>query len=178
MSKDNPQTPAEEIIPYLSFPSLRDTHRELLKQKREERKDSDATNEAFWPDVQEFLQRGEAAGAFLDDDEERLSSQNLLDYWHNQLYHAGLEGPEAILAEFDPTTQPEIPDKKGNCRVVLRGTTTQPSCPVLHHWPDWLAYSNRNLPQLKNGFLNKLICCGKVRIVYRSWSMNLTRCQR
>jgi len=109
MSKDKSQTPeAEEIIPFLSFPSLRDTHRELLKQKREERKE----NEPFWADVQEFLQRGEAAGAFLDDDEERLSAQNLLDYWHNQLYHAGREGPEAILAEFDPTTQPEIPDSR------------------------------------------------------------------
>ncbi len=112
MSKDNPQTPEEEVIPFLSFPSLRDTHRELLKQKREERKESEEANETFWADVQEFLQRGEAAGAFLDDDEERLSAQNLLDYWHNQLYHAGLEGPEAILTEFDPTTQPEIPDNR------------------------------------------------------------------
>lgn len=112
MSIDNPQAPEEEIIPFLSFPSLRDTHRELLKQKRAKQNKSEAGNEAFWADVQEFLQRGEAAGAFLDDDEERHSAQNLLDYWHNQLYHAGKEGPEAILAEFDPTTQPEIPDNR------------------------------------------------------------------
>ena len=111
MSKEIPQTPEEEIIPFLSFPSLRDTHRDLLKQKRE-RKGSVAGDETFWANVQEFLQRGEAAGAFLDDDEERDSAQNLLDYWHNQLYHAGREGPEAILSEFDPTTQPEIPDSR------------------------------------------------------------------
>ena len=112
MSKENQQMPEEEIIPFLSFASLRDTHRELLKRRRAEGKEISSTNNEFWDDVQEFLSRGEAAGAFLDEDEERLSSQNYLDYWHNQLYHAGLEGPEAILAEFDPTTQPEIPDSR------------------------------------------------------------------
>ncbi|MCA9921700.1 MAG: SUMF1/EgtB/PvdO family nonheme iron enzyme [Anaerolineales bacterium] len=108
MSTDKLQTP-EEIIPFLSYLSLRDTHRELLKRRREEQ---DNENTSLWDDVKDFLQRGEAAGAFLDIDEERQGAQNLLDYWHNQLYHAGLEGPEAILAEFDPTTQPEIPDSR------------------------------------------------------------------
>lgn len=109
---EDPAEKAEsELIPFLSFTSLRDTHKELLKQRREE-KEEDAQNEQFWTAVQEFLRRGEAAGAFLDSDQERQGAQNLLDYWHNQLFHEGIEGPEAILADFDPLTQPEIPDSR------------------------------------------------------------------
>lgn len=105
MSTDN----TEELVPFLSFASLRDTHRDLLQERRKENRD-DWNSATFWTAVQEFLRRGEAAGAFLDSDNERQAAQNLLDYWHNQLFHAGVPAPDAILAEFDPYTQPEIPD--------------------------------------------------------------------
>ena len=98
--------PEEEIIPFLSLVSLRDTHSELLKERRQ----SEPTA-AFWGQVTEFLQRGQAGGAYLDDDGERATAQSLLDYWENQLFHANLEPPETILAEFDPTVFPEIPDR-------------------------------------------------------------------
>ncbi len=103
-------TTSEEFIPFMSFTSLRDAHRALLKQRRRAR---EATGEdGFWAEVTEFLHRGEAAGAFIDNTDDREAAQSLLDYWHNQLFHAGKETPEAILDDFDATTQPEIPDSR------------------------------------------------------------------
>ena len=96
----------EETFPFLSITSLRSTHRELLQERR----DNGETSE-FHAAISEFLRRGEAAGAYLDEDEDRWAAQNLLDYWENELYHAGLEPPECTLAEFDPDLQPEIPDE-------------------------------------------------------------------
>ncbi|MAT95993.1 MAG: hypothetical protein CL608_02400 [Anaerolineaceae bacterium] len=101
-------TTTEEFIPFMSFTSLRDSHRALLKQRRQAKEDAD--EDGFWVEVTEFLHRGEAAGAFIDNTEDREAAQSLLDYWHNQLFHAGKETPEAILSDFDATTQPEIPD--------------------------------------------------------------------
>jgi formylglycine-generating enzyme required for sulfatase activity len=100
----------EDFIPFMSFTSLRDSHRALLKEKR---KGKDADKETqFWAEVTEFLHRGEAAGAFIDNTEDREAAQSLLDYWHNQLFHAGEDTPEAVLQDFDATTQPEIPDSR------------------------------------------------------------------
>jgi len=103
-------TTSEEFIPFMSFTSLRDSHRALLKQRRKTKEE--AEEDAFWAEVTEFLQRGEAAGAFIDNTDDRETAQGLLDYWHNQLFHAGKETPEAVLDEFDATTQPEIPDSR------------------------------------------------------------------
>ena len=101
---------SEDFIPFMSFTSMRETHRVLLKQRRKER---DTTEQAeFWAEVTDFLHRGAAAGAFIDNTEDREAAQSLLDYWHNQLFHAGEETPEAVLTEFDATTQPEIPDSR------------------------------------------------------------------
>lgn len=111
MSTDEQNIPDTEFVPFLSFMSLRDTHRELV-MKRRDAGDEVANDTELWTAVYEFLQRGEAAGAILDEDEEREAAQNLLDYWVNQLFHAGREGPDAILVPFDPTTQPEIPDHR------------------------------------------------------------------
>ena len=104
------ETTSEDFIPFMSFASMRDTHRALLKQRRKAK--AQAEQGDFWAEVTEFLHRGEAAGEFIDNTEDREAAQSLLDYWHNQLFHAGEETPEAVLAEFDPTTQPEIPDSR------------------------------------------------------------------
>ncbi len=104
------QQPDQEIPPFMSFLSFRDTHRELLKHRRNLQKGNEP--ESFWADIYEFLARGEAAGQFLDDDEDRDAAQNLLDYWQNQLFHAHKEAPDAFLQEFDPLLQPEIPDER------------------------------------------------------------------
>ena len=101
---------SEEFIPFMSFTSMRETHRILLKQRRKER--NEAEESEFWAEVTDFLHRGAHAGAFIDNTEDREAAQSLLDYWHNQLYHVGEETPEAVLDEFDATTQPEIPDSR------------------------------------------------------------------
>ncbi len=101
-------TTSEQFIPFMSFTSMRDMHRTLLRQRRTTKEAAEEA--AFWAEVTEFLYRGEAAGAFVDNTEDREAAQSLLDYWHNQLFHAGKDTPEAVLIEFDATTQPEIPD--------------------------------------------------------------------
>ncbi|WP_420645298.1 SUMF1/EgtB/PvdO family nonheme iron enzyme [Candidatus Leptofilum sp.] len=102
----------EEFIPFMSFTSMRDSHRSLLKQRRKNKNVEAAEAAAFWDEVTEFLHRGAEAGAFIDNTEDREAAQSLLDYWHNQLFHAGKETPEAVLVDFDATTQPEIPDSR------------------------------------------------------------------
>ncbi|MBK8902093.1 MAG: SUMF1/EgtB/PvdO family nonheme iron enzyme [Anaerolineaceae bacterium] len=103
-------TTSEEFVPFMSFTSLRDAHRDLLKQRRAAK--DGASEDHFWAEVTDFLHRGEAAGAHIDNTEDREAAQSLLDYWHNQLFHAGKETPEAVLLEFDATSQPEIPDSR------------------------------------------------------------------
>jgi hypothetical protein len=104
--------PPEEFIPFMSFASFRDTHRELLIRRREEKKELGAESEDFWTAVLELVGRGIAAGAFFDEDEDRSAAQNLLDYWDTQLFHAGRTAPEASLSEFNPQLQPEITDDR------------------------------------------------------------------
>lgn len=104
-------TSKDEIVPFMSFVSFRDTHRDLLKRRREEKKAQGEETAVFWQAVDEFLRRGKAAGSFLDEDNDREAAQNLLDYWETQLFHAGRDVPTMILAEFNPMLQPEIPDE-------------------------------------------------------------------
>ncbi|HIP73324.1 MAG TPA: hypothetical protein EYH05_18235 [Anaerolineae bacterium] len=82
----------------------------MQKKRRKETKGQES--DQFWEEVLVFLERGEAAGAFLDNDEDRAAAQNLLDYWQNQLFHANRDAPDALLADFDPMLQPEIPDSR------------------------------------------------------------------
>jgi hypothetical protein len=103
-------TTSEEFVPFMSFTSLRDAHRDLLKQRRATREGDN--EDTFWAAVTDFLHRGEAAGTHIDNTEDREAAQSLLDYWHNQLFHAGKETPEAVLLEYDATSQPEIPDSR------------------------------------------------------------------
>lgn len=93
------------VVPFMSFRSLSDMHRELMHQQREP---TELTQ--FWDNVFQFIRRAEAAGAYLDQDDERETAQTYLDYWANRLFRAGLETPEAILLPFDVGTQPDIPD--------------------------------------------------------------------
>ncbi|MCP4426764.1 MAG: SUMF1/EgtB/PvdO family nonheme iron enzyme [Chloroflexi bacterium] len=106
MSNSETQVPSEEeIVPFLSLNSLRSAHSELMKERRQ-----GEPTDAFWNQVVEFLRCGQAGGAYMDDDGERITAQSLLDYWENQLFHEGKEPPEAVLAEFDPQKFPPIPD--------------------------------------------------------------------
>jgi len=101
----NEPDPRPEPDAFLSLTSVRDTHRELLQRRRQEE------DEAFYTAVITFMQRAQASGRYLDNDNDRWAVQNLLDYWENQLFHAGYTPrPETLLAEFDPHSEPELPD--------------------------------------------------------------------
>jgi WD40 repeat protein len=87
-----------------SLPALREVHKQLLTQRREE------VNETYLADVELFIQRGCATGVLLDQDDDRWDVQNLLDFWANELLHNKRIAPDATLVEYDPTLAPEIPD--------------------------------------------------------------------
>lgn len=92
-------------VAYPNLQALRLAHTELLRRHREHGADS-ATLAA----AQEFLRRGQATGAILDDGDERFTAQGLLDYWVASLYRAGEEPPPVTLDEFDPAQAPALPD--------------------------------------------------------------------
>lgn len=98
-------TTQEDLVRFPSLASLRAAHSDLLQRRR----DSQETHE-FLVEINDFIRQGQATGALLDTDDERWATQSLLDYWANALDHAGIEPPEATLAEFDPTLAPELDD--------------------------------------------------------------------
>lgn len=106
IKRNSSRLQTEEIIPFMSFRSLSDAHRELMQERRDA-----AETAVFWQNVTTFIQRAEAAGAYLDRDEDRQTAQTYLDYWANHLFRAGQESPSAILAPFDVNTQPELADE-------------------------------------------------------------------
>ncbi|RMG95803.1 MAG: hypothetical protein D6706_11340, partial [Chloroflexi bacterium] len=98
---------SENVEPFLSLTSLRYAHNELLKRKRQEGETAE-----FLRDVEHFIYRAQASGVYLDDDQDRYTAQNFIDYWENRLFAAGKILTDTLLAEFDPNLQPEIPDEK------------------------------------------------------------------
>ncbi|MEM7113490.1 MAG: hypothetical protein AAF614_13720 [Chloroflexota bacterium] len=114
----NPSDSSEEFVPFLSLRSLQDTYRALRR-----RRSSEENSPQFWDEVQIFLQRGEALGAYLNNDEERQTAQSRLDYWHLEVIKRGVQPPEAILADFDIALQPELPDDR--CPYVGLGPFTE-----------------------------------------------------
>jgi formylglycine-generating enzyme required for sulfatase activity/energy-coupling factor transporter ATP-binding protein EcfA2 len=97
-----------DVDPFHSLITLREAHRDLLHWRRDETAEID---DQFYEAVGSFVQRAQAAGAIFDREADRRAVQSLLDYWDNELYHAGHDVPESILAEFDPLRQPDIPDE-------------------------------------------------------------------
>ncbi len=93
----------QERYPNLS--ALRAAHRQLLEQRRQ-----DGESPRFLDDVETFIQKGQAAGSLLDNDEERWDAQSLLDYWSNELYHAHRDAPDASLDEYNPDEAPTLSD--------------------------------------------------------------------
>lgn len=105
MKRNSSWLQTEEITPFMSFRSLSEAHRELMQERRDA-----AETAVFWQSVTTFIHRAEAAGAYLDRDEDRQTTQTYLDYWANHLFRAGQTSPAAILSPFEVTTQPELPD--------------------------------------------------------------------
>ena len=96
-----PLPAAETPNRYPSLPALRAAHGELVQRRR-------ATGDTpeLLADVRAFIGRGEATGALLDAEEDRLAAQSLLDFWANVLLRGGEKPPDATLADFDPTLAP------------------------------------------------------------------------
>ena len=55
---------SEEFISFMSFTSMRDTHRALLKKRRKSREAAEQAE--FWAEVTEFLHRGDASPVVYD----------------------------------------------------------------------------------------------------------------
>lgn len=105
---DERRPPVQPAIdPFPSLTALRAAHASLLEAHRSQ---ADAAD--FWPQVDAFLWRGQATGALLDQEGERVGAQSLLDYWTATAYSVGRTAPDALLLPFDPTLAPEIPDAR------------------------------------------------------------------
>src|SRR6266508_2554121 len=100
-----PVTIDDALACFPSLAALKGAHIELL----ERRWLSDATP-AFLVEIAAFVRRGSATGVLLNADDDRWTSQSMLDYWSNLLYRLGYEPPDATLATFDPALAPELED--------------------------------------------------------------------
>ncbi len=101
--------------PYPTLHELRAEHARLLAERPRQGEEGSAPG--FLQQVAEFIRRGAATGAYIDDEEDRRGAQSLLDFWANVLYRAGsqqnvrLEIPDPTLADFDFSLAPELPDE-------------------------------------------------------------------
>ena len=83
------------------------SHARLLMRHRESGATPDVLRE-----IEDFLGRGAATGAVLDDDEGRWAGQGMLDYWATVLYRAdSRRSPLAQLADLDEVLLPRIPNE-------------------------------------------------------------------
>lgn len=95
----------QEINRFASLAAMSASHRDLLKRHREQGDTPEITGS-----VEQFILRGRATGALLDDEDDRWVAQGLLDYWATKVYRTGYEPPDGTLDEFDPGLAPELPD--------------------------------------------------------------------
>jgi energy-coupling factor transporter ATP-binding protein EcfA2 len=95
----------ETATRFPSLASLRAAHRDLLQRHRGRGDVPQVLDE-----IEAFIRRGRVTGALLDDENERWTAQNSLDYWVTLLYRAGRRAPDAALDEFDPALAPDLDD--------------------------------------------------------------------
>src|SRR5947207_2662978 len=99
-------TPAAPELLFPSLNALRAEHRELQKAFRDE---------GICPGLvlrcENFIRRGRATGAILDDEKDQAAAQTLLDYWGTTLYRAGQAAPETTLLPFDSNAAPILDDR-------------------------------------------------------------------
>src|SRR5262245_22531089 len=88
-----------------SLAALRAAHSNLLRREHEATDTSE-----FLAQVAEFIQRGQATGALLNEDAERRAAQSLLDYWATTLYRTKQAVPDSTLAAFDIHRFPKLDD--------------------------------------------------------------------
>ena len=101
--------PSNGRAEFPSLDELRAAHIDLLRRQREANKSQQA-GDVLLDDVEEFIQRGRAAGALLFEAEDRAVAQTLLDYWDTALYRAGREVDDSTLADLDEMRAPLLDD--------------------------------------------------------------------
>jgi hypothetical protein len=95
-------------IPELLFQSmsaLRAEHRGLQKIYRDQ-----GISPAMVLRIQDFIRRGRATGAILDNEEDQAAVQALLDFWGTCLYRDNHPVPDTTLAPFDSDAAPTLAD--------------------------------------------------------------------
>lgn len=106
-----------EAAPFESASELRQSHTHLLEALDQAfGQDASAAAElaafaALEPRIEEFLKRGEATGAYIEEMRERTACQVLLDYWVSGLAQAGRPVASVRLAIFDGKKLPDLKDK-------------------------------------------------------------------
>ncbi|MBE2221012.1 MAG: NACHT domain-containing protein [Anaerolineae bacterium] len=99
-----------ETITYHSLVEFKETHRQLLAQRRDIDDSDETAVSTYQTAIEQFITQGVSIGTVLAKDEDRHDAQNLLDYWSNELFHQGREAPDATLDEYNPATAPKLPD--------------------------------------------------------------------
>jgi WD40 repeat protein len=95
-----------------SLRALQEAHRVLLQRFRE----SGKPTPKLLTEVEQFLRSGCETGRILHVVSDQVAAQGLLDYWSTILFRENKDGPEALLENFDPGTEPELAD--GDCPYV------------------------------------------------------------
>jgi WD40 repeat protein len=99
------------VTPYTNLNELRAEYARLIEARRTNGANGSDASPALLQQAADFIRRGAAAGVFIDNPDDRRGAQSLLDFWSNALYRAGVEPPDATLAEFDFLLAPELPDE-------------------------------------------------------------------
>ncbi|MBL1129478.1 MAG: hypothetical protein D8M54_13340 [Chloroflexi bacterium] len=76
----------------------------------QERRNENVNHSLLLAQIKTFIERGQATGIYLPDEDERWEAQNLLDFWSNEIYHLTQEDIAATLVEYDPAQAPELDD--------------------------------------------------------------------
>lgn len=110
-------TAAPPVEPFESASELRAANARLLDlYDRALEKDASADGDiaalrAIEAEARDFLQRGAATGAYIEETKERTGCQVLLDYWLSSLARAGVPLSSVRLARFDGEQLPDLKDK-------------------------------------------------------------------
>jgi energy-coupling factor transporter ATP-binding protein EcfA2 len=113
---DNPPN-TQSIHPFESASELHDSHErllELLDERLGQGSSVEAETEALKtlePQIRQFVERGVATGAYIEEVPLRTSCQTLVDYWASSLARAGINIERVRLAAFNSAQLPELPDE-------------------------------------------------------------------
>jgi WD40 repeat protein len=106
MDETNSNVVADAAPSFPSFIALRAKHSELLQREP----DSEHDKVKYLEEVEQFIKQVQKTGVILSDDEERRTSQNVLNYWVSTLYRQDQVARLVTLADFDRNWTSEVGD--------------------------------------------------------------------